>query len=99
MSKLKKAPGELAKENFRREIRIRQGYYDLMTQRELAGSAGIPPSTLCKRLATPEDFTVEELQKLVVAIAPDPLVMLQLLGYSEKQIARLKKNAAQAESA
>ncbi len=99
MSRLKKAPEELAKDNFRREIRIRQGYYDLMTQRELATSSGIPQSTLCKRLAKPEDFTVEELQKLVAAVTPDPLVVLQLLGYSEKQIARMKKNSAQAEPA
>lgn len=94
MSRLRRAPEELAMDNFRREIRVRQGYYDLMSQRELAASSGIPQSTLSKRFASPGNFTVDELQKLVAALAPDPFVMLQLLGYSDKQIARIKKTVS-----
>lgn len=86
MSRPRKEPEELADDKFRREIRMKQGYYDLMTQRELAGSCGIPQPTLCKRLAKPENLTVAELRKLVGAIAPDPLVILSLVGYSAKDI-------------
>ena len=86
MSRPRKEPEELADDKFRREIRIKQGYYDLMTQRDLAGSCGIPQPTLCKRLAKPENLTVAELRKLVGAITPDPLVILGLLGYTAKDI-------------
>lgn len=86
MSRPRKAPEEHADDKFRREIRVKQGYYDLMTQRELAASCEIPQPTLCKHLAKPECFTVAELRKIVGAITPDPLVILSLLGYSAKDI-------------
>ena len=97
MSKLRRTAEQTAQDNFRREIRIRQGYSDLMSQRELATSSGIPQSTLSKRFACPENFTVEELQKLVATLTPDPYVMLGLIGYSDKEIARMKKSARLAE--
>lgn len=86
MSRPRKAPEEHADDKFRREIRVKQGYYDLMTQTELATSCEIPQSTLSKRIAKPENFTVAELRKLVGAITPDPLIILGLLGYSVKDI-------------
>lgn len=95
MSLPRRTEEQKAKDNFRREIRMRQGYYDLMTQRAVADSTGIPQSTLCKRLAAPEDFTVAELQKLVGALTPDPYIMLQLIGYPDKAIAKMKKSAEQ----
>lgn len=95
MSRLRKTPEEAAQaadEKFRREVRIRQGYYDLMSLRELGESSGIPASTLCKRLANPENFTVEELRKLIGTVEPDPLILLATIGYSDKAIARLKRS-------
>ena len=95
MARLRKTPEQAAEsvdESFRREVRIRQGFYDLMTLRELGDSSGIPSSTLCKRLANPGDFTVEELRRLIGAVEPDPLVLLATIGYSDKAIARLKKS-------
>lgn len=86
MSRLRKAPEEHSDDKFRREIRMKQGYYDLMTQTELAASCDIPQSTLSKRIAKPENFTVAELRKLIGTITPDPLVILSLLGYSTKDI-------------
>lgn len=86
MSRPRKAPEEHADDKFRREIRVKQGYYDLMTQTELAASCDIPQPTLSKHLAKPEYFTVAELRKIIGAIAPDPLVVLSLLGYSTKDI-------------
>lgn len=80
-----------ANDNFRREVRMRQGYHDLMTQTELADCAGIPQSTLSKRLAQPENFTVEELRKLVSAISPDPYILLELIGCPSKEIARMRR--------
>lgn len=91
MSRTKNIPEINAGDNFRREVRVRQGYYDLMTQTALSEHAGIPQSTLSKRLAKPEDFTVEELRKLIGAIKPDPAVVLFLLGYAQKDIKKMKE--------
>ena len=95
MSRPRKTPEMAAMQtddNFRRDVRIRQGYYDLMTLRELGAHSGIPSSTLCKRLGNPGDFTVDELRKLISALDPDPLVVLATIGYSDKAIARFKKS-------
>lgn len=89
MSRLRLPPEESADEKFRKELRIRQGYYNLMTQKALAESAGIPPSTFSKRLAHPEDITVADLRKIIDAVEPDPAAVLALVGYSSKQIKRM----------
>lgn len=86
MSRPRKAPEEHADDKFRREIRVKQGYYDLMTQTELAVRCDIPQSTLSKRIAKPENFTVAELRKIINTITPDPIIVLGLLGYSTKDI-------------
>jgi predicted transcriptional regulator len=88
MARLRLPPEESADEVFRKELRMRQGYYDLMTQTDLAKAAGIPQPTLSKRLANPENLSVAELRKLVDAVEPDPKAVLTLLGYSSKQIKR-----------
>lgn len=90
MSRPRRTETESAEDNFRREIRIRQGYYDLMSQRELAASSGIPQSTLSKRIANPEDLTVAELRKLIGTLEPDPVAVLSLIGYSPAALRRLK---------
>ena len=84
---------------FRKELRVRQAMLDLMTQRELSKACGIPASTMCKRLSEVGDFSIAELRKLVEAIEPDPLVMLATLGYSDKAIARLKRQIRKSECA
>ena len=94
MGRAKKTPDMAAGDNFRREVRMRQGYYDLMTQMALSEQIGIPQSTLSKRLAQPENFTVEELRRLVGGIKPDPFVMLGLLGYEAKDIRKAKEAVA-----
>lgn len=91
MPRLKQLEGKYAEEDFRREVRIRQGYYDLMSQQALAEYAGLPRTTLAKRLSAPEGMTVEELRKLVTAIKPDPLIILGLLGYAQKDIKKMKE--------
>lgn len=90
MSRPRRTEAENGEERFRREIRIRQGYYDLMSQRALAESSGIPQGTLSKRLANPENLTVAELRKLVGTLEPDPVAVLTLLGYSQAALRRMK---------
>ena len=94
MSRPRKTPLNAEKINddkFRKELRIRQAVLDLMTQRELAQACGIPPSTMCKRLTEIGQFSVAELRKVVAGVEPDPLVVLAAIGYSDRAIARMKR--------
>lgn len=90
MPRIKQKAEQYADEDFRREVRTRQGYYDLMSQQALAEQADIPRPTLRKRLLEPESMTVGELRKLVKTIKPDPKVLLLLIGYTTKDL----RNAA-----
>lgn len=80
-----------AKEDFQREIRSRQGYYDLMTYRALGAAADIPYGTLWSKLKDPDKLEVAELRKLVKTLCPDPMIMLALLGYSKQDLKRVRK--------
>ena len=91
MPRISPLKGVYAEEDFRKEIRIRQGHYDLMSKQALAEHTGMPRTTLAKRLADPSGMTVEELRKLVNAIRPDPAVVLILLGYEKKDIKKMRE--------
>lgn len=96
MPRIRQKEMEYAEGDFRAEVRVRQGYCDLMSQQALADAAGIPRPTLRKRLLEPQTMTVEELRKLVGTLCPDPVAVLRLLGYNTKDIRRFLK-AAEAE--
>lgn len=81
-----------AREDFQREIRSRQGFYDLMSLRALSDASGIPHSTLWAKLKEPDKLEVSDLRKLVKAICPDPLILLALLGYTKQDIRRMKNS-------
>lgn len=79
-------------EDFRRNIRQQQGYYDLMSVRSLAKAMGVPHTTLSPKLKDPLKLTVEEIQKLVSVLHPDIDILLALLGYSRQEIKRFKES-------
>lgn len=79
-----------AHDDFKREIRQRQGYYDLMSQRALADAAEIPRSTLWAKLQNPDKLDVADMRKLVQTLYPDPAIVLALLGYTQKEITQFK---------
>ena len=81
-----------ALEDFQREIRQQQGYYNLMSVRSLARAMDVPHSTLNPKLKAPQKLTVEDLQKLVSVLHPDIGILLTLLGYSNHDICRFKKS-------
>lgn len=89
MPRIKQYEEKYAENDFRTEMRVRQGYYDLMSQHALAEAVGIPRPTLRKRLLDPGSMSVEELRKLVRAVKPDAGVVLKLLGYTSKDIKKL----------
>lgn len=89
MPRIRQYEQKYAEDDFRKEVRIRQGYYDLMSQNALAEAVGIPRPTLRKRLLEPGGMSVEELRKLVKTVKPAPEIILKLLGYTGKDIKAL----------
>lgn len=96
MPRIRQYADKYAAEDFRKEIRIRQGENDLMSQTLLAAEVGIPRTTLIKRLAEPMGMSFGEFRMLNKAIHPDIGVVLTLLGYTAKEISRFRKEGGSA---
>ena len=92
MPRIKQNADKYAAEDFRKEVRIRQGERDLMSKTALAEKADIPRTTLLKRLADPMGMTFGEFRKLKSAVNPDPGVVLAVLGYSGKEIQKFRES-------
>lgn len=80
-----------ALDDFRKEIRKKQGEYDLMSVRALADKAGIPQSTLNPKIHDPDKLMVPELRKLVKTLHLEIGSVLELLGYSQQEIKKFKE--------
>lgn len=78
-----------AADDFRKEIRIRQGEHDLMSTSALAEAADIPRTTVIKRLSDPSSMTFAEFRKLNQTVHPDPVAVLPVLGYTIKDLKKL----------
>ena len=89
MPRIRQKMDEYHREDFLREIRCRQGYYNMMTQQALGDAMGMPKSTVRKRMLEPDTLTAEELRRMVKAIHPDPGIVLRFLGYEGKEIKKL----------
>lgn len=86
MPRIKQNVEKYAAEDFRKEVRIKQGERDLMSITALAEEADIPRTTLTKRLSDPMGMTFGEFRKLNRAARLDPAAVLPLLGYTAKEI-------------
>lgn len=91
MPRIRQEAEKYAAEDFRKEVRIRQGENDLMSKSVLAEAAGMPRTTLTKRLNEPMSMTFGEFKNINHAIHPDPAVVLSLLGYTSKEIRRFRE--------
>lgn len=78
-------------EDFQKEIRRKQGEYNLMSVRSLADQIGIPQSTLNPKIHQPGKLLISELRKLIQTLHPEIEVVLMLLGYSKKEIKKFKE--------
>lgn len=79
-----------AKDDFRREVKLRRVHLD-MRQFELADDMGIVPSVMTGYLAEPDKIPLGRLRKMNRVLDMDPLVVLALVGYTDKDIQKLKK--------
>lgn len=94
MPRIKQCEDRYAVEDFRKEVRTRQGERDLMSKSALAEEADLPRTTLTKRLTDPMGMTFGEFKKINKTIHPDPGVVLALLGYTGKEIKAFRKQGA-----
>lgn len=97
MARLRTDPEAAAREAFRKEIRIRRAELDIK-QHELADQVGIVPSAMSKLIADPDKLSVERLRKIIKTLGPDPIIVLKLMGYSQKDLKALNMNGGNYES-
>lgn len=64
----------------------------LDSKKDVAAMAGIPHTTLCKRIREPDTMTVSEMRKIFRVIRPPAEVLLGLLGYPAKEIKKMEES-------
>lgn len=83
---------EAARKNFQTEVRIQRARLD-MAQRELADQIGVVPSVMSNLLANPDKIGVGRLRHIIKVLDLDPVVILRLLGYTDKDMRKLREPA------
>lgn len=86
MPRIRQYAEKYANEDFLKELSHRKVDCGIRTDKELGEMIGVCPSSMSKRKQRPETFAVGELRGLVRVLKPDPVVVLQFLGYSQKEI-------------
>lgn len=86
MPRIRQYAEKYSNEDFLREIRSKQGYYNLRTQEELGNAIGLPKSTMRKRLINPESLTIQDLRSMIRVLNLSPVAVLKFLGWSDKAI-------------
>ena len=94
MSRIRQYAEEYLRADFLQEIRRCQGAADLMNGKLLSTASGVPYGVLMRRLKEPETFTLGEIRSIIKALHLNPVVLLKFLGYSGKDISKLKGDSA-----
>lgn len=90
MPRIRQNAQKYAEEDFRKGVRhfmVDAGFESL---KEVAAAAGIPHSTLCKRIQQPDTMTAREMRSLFPVVRPPAAVLLALLGYPAKEIKNME---------
>lgn len=94
MPRIRQNEEQYAVDDFRKEVRSKQGYYGFVSVRSLAAEMDMSHATLNPKMNDPLKLGVPDLRKLVRTLHPDIGVMLSLLGYSRQEIKRFKEDTA-----
>ena len=94
MPRINQKAEEYARADFLQEIRRCQGAADLMNGKLLSNASGVPYGILMRRLKEPESFTLGEIRSMIKSLHLNPVVLLKFLGYSGKDISKLKGDSA-----
>lgn len=74
-----------AREDFQLEVKLQRVKLS-MSQRELSQTLGISAPLMSELLSDPDKLSVSRLRSIIAALDMDPITILRLLGYSEKQL-------------
>ena len=101
MSRPKLTPeqaAEKARKDFQVEVKLQRVRFD-MSQRELGEAVGISAPLMSELLSDPDKISVARLRSIVRALDMDPVIVLRLLGFPEKVLRALSREAEASASA
>lgn len=82
-----------ARSDFKKAIGRAQVDAELTQKKCLAEAIGIPYSTLWNRLENPDGMSLEDFRRLLTVLPIPPEALLSFVGYSAKDIRKLKETA------
>ena len=82
---------EKARKDFQLEVKLQRVKYD-MSQRELGQAVGISAPMMSELLADPDKLSVARLRGIIRALNVDPLIILRLLGFTDKALKAYAKD-------
>lgn len=92
MPRIRQNEVQYAVEDFRKEVRSKQGYYGFVSVRSLAAEMDMPHATLNPKVNDPLKLGVPDLRKLIRTLHLDIGIVLSLLGYSRQEIRKFKED-------
>lgn len=75
---------------FQQEVRMKRAYYNIM-QQDIADTLGVAQSRVSTLMANPDQLSAGRLREIITMLKLDPIVVLSFLGYSQKEIKKLKE--------
>lgn len=92
MPRIRQNAQKYAENDFRKALHHSMVDAGLDSRKDVADAAGIPHSTLCKRINQPDTMTVREMRMLFPVVRPPAAVLLALLGYPAKEIKNMEED-------
>ena len=89
MSRLRTTVADTRKA-FQQEVRMKRAYYNIM-QQDIADTLGVAQSRVSTLMANPDQLSAGRLREIITMLKLDPIVVLSFLGYSQKEIKKLKE--------
>ena len=89
MSRLRTTVADTRKA-FQQEVRMKRAYYNIM-QQDIADTLGVAQSRVSTLMANPDQLSAGRLRDIITMLKLDPIVVLSFLGYSQKEIKKLKE--------
>lgn len=96
MPRLRQNADRDAMSDFKAEINAQCGRFGYKTQRSLGSALGTCQATVCNYMRDPDSIQLGMLRRIIKLLRLDPIVVLRVLGYSTRDIQRLRSVAASA---
>lgn len=97
MPRIRQNEEKYAMNDFVAEINAQCGRYGYKSQKSLGNALGVCQATAGSYLKNPDGISIGMLRSMVKVLRLDPVVVLRAIGYSSKDIQRLRAGAPAAE--